>query len=72
MQFAGMPSTVVDKIIYDATHQILTVVFQSGKVYHYKNVPDHVYISFRNARSKGRYLNRNIKGVYKYESSDLN
>jgi hypothetical protein len=66
-----MPSTVVDKIAYDETHQILTVVFQSGRVYHYKDVPVGVYNSFRNARSKGRYLNRNIKGIYEYESPDL-
>jgi hypothetical protein len=66
-----MPSTVIDKIEYDAEHWILTVVFQSGKVYYYKDVPGSVYISLRAARSKGRYLNKNIKGVYEYESSDL-
>jgi hypothetical protein len=66
-----MPSTVVDKIEYDVEHRVLTVAFQSGKVYYYKDVPHGVYISLRAARSKGRYLNKNIKGVYEYESSDL-
>lgn len=66
-----MPSTVVDKIAYDDKHQILIVVFQSGKIYYYKDVPVKIYISFRAARSKGRYLNKNIKGVYEYESPDI-
>lgn len=66
-----MPSSVVHKIAYNAEKEILTIVFQSGKVYHYKQVPYNIYISLRAARSKGRYLNKNIKGVYTYESPDL-
>ncbi|HKG05053.1 MAG TPA: KTSC domain-containing protein [Pedobacter sp.] len=66
-----MPSTVVEKFEYDPEHKILTIVFKSGRVYQYKDVPYDAYISLRAARSKGRYLNKNIKGVYEYESSDL-
>jgi len=66
-----MPSSVIDKIAYNAEKQILTIVFQSGKIYYYKQVPYGTYISLRAARSKGRYLNKNIKGVYEYESPDL-
>lgn len=65
-----MPSSVIAKILYDANTQILTVIFLSGKAYHYKNVPPGVYHSFRTARSKGRYLNKHIKGAYEYESPD--
>jgi hypothetical protein len=66
-----MPSSVIDKFNYDSDSQILTVVFLSGKVYHYQNVPPETYASLKAAKSKGRYLNKNIKGVYKYESPDL-
>ncbi|WP_285008220.1 KTSC domain-containing protein [Pedobacter faecalis] len=66
-----MPSSVIKHIDYDAGLKILTVVFQSGKVYYYKNVPQGAYLSLKTARSKGAYLNKCIKGVYEYESSDL-
>jgi len=65
-----MPSTVVNRIEYDADQRILTVVFQSGKVYYYKDVPEGAYLSLRSARSQGGYLNKCIKGVYEYESAD--
>lgn len=63
-----MPSTVIDRFTYDAAHEILTVVFQSGSVYQYKNVPKNVYLTLKGARSKGGYLNKYIKGVYEYEN----
>jgi hypothetical protein len=66
-----MPSSVVNRIAYDAELKILTVVFQSGKVYYYKDVPNGAYLTLKTARSKGAYLNKYIKGVYEYESSDL-
>jgi len=66
-----MPSTVVNRIEYNAEQRILTVVFQSGRVYYYKDVPEDAYLSLKTAPSKGRYLNKCIKGVYEYESPDL-
>ncbi|WP_449437144.1 KTSC domain-containing protein [Pedobacter steynii] len=63
-----MPSSVIDRILYNKEEQVLTVIFLSGQVYDYKNVPYNTYLSFRAARSKGRYLNKYIKGVYQYEN----
>ncbi len=62
-----MPSSVVDRVVYDPEKKVLTVVFQSGKVYAYKGVPEGVFLSFRSARSKGRYLNNYIKSKYEFE-----
>ncbi|GAA3797649.1 hypothetical protein GCM10022403_034400 [Streptomyces coacervatus] len=45
---------------------ILEVEFHSGGVYQYRHVPEHVYIGFINASSKGTYLDRRVKGVYGY------
>lgn len=66
-----MPSTVIDKLAYDLESKVLCVVFQSGKVYYYKDVPHGVYLTLKTARSKGGYLNKYIKGVYAYESSEI-
>ncbi|TKC09629.1 KTSC domain-containing protein [Pedobacter frigoris] len=65
-----MPSTVIDRVEYDPENRILSVVFQSGRVYYYKEVPQGIYLTLRAARSKGRYLNNYIKGVYEFESSN--
>ncbi len=51
---------------YDETSQILIVEFNSGSRYNYYDVPQHVYDGMKSADSKGRYLNAEIKGVYRY------
>lgn len=66
-----MPSTVIAKIEYDESNRILSVIFLSGKVYYYKDVPKNVFITLRAAKSKGRYLNKYIKGAFEYESSEI-
>jgi hypothetical protein len=62
-----MPSSVVANLHYNPDTKDLTVIFVSGSIYIYKNVPDHVFISFKTARSKGRFLNRVIKDNYDFE-----
>ncbi len=49
---------------YDPTSSILEVEFNSGSIYQYLDVPESEYEGLMNAASKGRYLNRNIKGHY--------
>lgn len=62
-----MPSSVVSAITYDASKSILVVIFVSGMVYEYKNVPEEIYLEMKNSGSKGTYLNKNIKGNYLFE-----
>lgn len=62
-----MPSSVVAHIRYDPDTATLRIVYVSGMVYDYKNVPGKVYESMKNATSKGKYLNRYIKGKYDFE-----
>lgn len=61
-----MPSTAIARIGYDIASRILKVTFVSGAVYAYYEVPDEVYIDFMKAKSKGRYLNRFIKGFFDF------
>lgn len=62
-----MPSTVVASMHYDAAAHALTVVFVSGNVYKYLDVPQKVYEAMKTSGSKGIYLNKHIKGNYPFE-----
>jgi len=65
-----MPSSVVKTILYNPDSKQLTVVFQSGAVYTYYDVPESVYVGFKTARSKGKYLNQYIVDAYSFERKD--
>jgi KTSC domain-containing protein len=62
-----MPSTVISQYSYDPAKQVLRVVFVSGLIYNYKNVPQEVYNEMKMSISKGTYLNKHIKGIYPFE-----
>jgi hypothetical protein len=62
-----MPSSVVAAIRYDATISTLRVIYVSGSVYDYKQVPEKVYKEMRTASSKGEFLNKRIKPNYEFE-----
>lgn len=62
-----MPSSVVARYTYDAAKQVLRVVFVSGLVYDYKDVPPEVYAAMKASGSKGAFLNTEIKGKYAFE-----
>ena len=62
-----MPSSVVAHMHYDVATKTLRVVFVSGMVYDYKNVPEKVYTAMKTSGSKGIYLNKHIKNHYAFE-----
>lgn len=51
---------------YDVDNQVLTVEFNSGSRYDYYDVPEHIFEGMKTVDSKGRYLNAEIKGHYRY------
>ena len=65
-----MPSTVISKYYYKPDLQILTIVYVSGMVYDYLDVPQEIFDEFRAAYSKGIYLNKNIKPFFKYNKKE--
>jgi hypothetical protein len=65
-----MPSTVIHHFIYNETNHRLRVFFISGIAYDYMNVPKELYDSLRHAISKGKFLNKYIKGKYPFEKID--
>jgi hypothetical protein len=57
-------SSVIDDFDYNTIARALQVVFRTGGVYEYANVPPTVYLEFLNADSKGTYFNTNIRNRY--------
>ena len=62
-----MPSSVILRMEYNAHTSTLRVVFVSGLIYDYENVPEMIYRDMKAAGSKGTFLNRNIKGHYTFK-----
>ena len=55
---------------YDQKSRILQVVFRTGGIYRYKNVPSDKYDELMSAESIGQYMHKNIIGHYDYERLD--
>lgn len=51
---------------YDPQRQVLTMVFRDGGTYEYAGVPRRVFYNLTRVKSTGRFLDRNIKGVFPY------
>jgi hypothetical protein len=54
-------SSVIASMGYQADQRILEIEFRSGDIYAYFEVPEEEYTAFRNAESKGTYLNSVFK-----------
>ncbi|MBW8362694.1 MAG: KTSC domain-containing protein [Kaistella sp.] len=65
-----MPSTVIKKYFYHPEQEILTIIYVSGSVYDYFEVPQVVFDEFRAAYSKGVFLHKNIKPFYRYQKKE--
>lgn len=64
-----MPSTVIQNMRFDPVQKILEIVFRGARgAYRYFEVPAEEWQRFRNAPSKGVYLNQFFKSrKYSYE-----
>jgi hypothetical protein len=62
-----MPSTVIEKMEYDAEASTLLIRYTSGQSYLYKNVPETVYKDLKASRVKGRFLRFFIRDQYAFE-----
>ena len=62
-----MPSTVISTISYDKGQAILKIIFVSGMVYNYENVPEEIYNGLLSSASKGIFFNQYIKGKFKFK-----
>lgn len=44
----------------------LEILFTSGSVYQYFDVPEHVYEALMSADSHGRFFNEHVRGHFRY------
>jgi hypothetical protein len=61
-----MPSSVIAGFDYEPESEELTVLFRSGRVYVYRQVPEEVFLAFKAAPSKGAFFNRRIRDRYPF------
>jgi hypothetical protein len=61
-----MPSSVVASMKYMPERLTLRIIYVSGMIYDYQNVPPEVYAEMRASGSKGKFLNERIKGHYRF------
>ena len=64
MRRTHIDSTSLKSVGYEPDTQTLEVEFHGGRVYQYSEVPPRRYRELLEAESAGRYMNREIKGVY--------
>jgi len=63
-RFRRMPSTVIQRFVYEPETGELTIEFVTGRRYRYSDVPPEEVDDFRAAFSKGAYFNRHIRDSY--------
>jgi len=66
MERTNVTSSNIASIGYDLSQSVLEVEFISGDIYQYFNVPQHLYLNFMSASSKGSFLSDHIRFNYRY------
>jgi hypothetical protein len=64
MQLITVDSSMIHAVGYDPKEEALEVVFTSGKIYRYTNVPQATYDQLMASSSKGSYMRSCIIGVF--------
>lgn len=59
-------SSNVAEVGYDENQRIMEVLFRSGTLYQYFDVPPQIYAELMQSSSVGSYLNSNVKGQFRY------
>jgi hypothetical protein len=65
-----MPSTIIRAFDYRPESRELDVLFTTGRLYRYANVPPEAAQAFRSAFAKGRHFNARIRGCYQFRELD--
>lgn len=64
MKLVTVESSMIHAVGYDSDKQELEVVFNSGRIYRYMDVPYQEYEDLLASGSKGQYMRANIIDVY--------
>jgi hypothetical protein len=66
MELTTVESSMIHAVGYDAATRTLEVIFNSGGIYFYDDVPPEVYEGLMAAESKGSFMRSAILDVYPY------
>lgn len=66
MKRSKLTSSTLSSAGYDVDDEILELEFTSGQVYHYFDVPEHLFTGLMKAVSPGEYFNQYIKDEYDF------
>ncbi len=66
MQLEIVESSMIHAVGYDKEKRLLEIIFVTGGIYQYVNVPSEVYEGLLKAESKGQYFLANIRDMYDY------
>jgi hypothetical protein len=61
-----MPSSVIRAYRYYPAERRLDILFLTGRLYSYHEVPQEVYDAMRDTFSKGEFFNAHIRDRYRY------
>ena len=64
MEKIDIVSSILKSAYYDNNYNMLSVTFKNGKEYAFYNVPNDIWVGFKNSESKGSFFSRYIKGKY--------
>jgi hypothetical protein len=67
MQSVPLESTLLASASYHGRRRLLDVIFHSGELYRYFNVPSACYQGLLAADSKGTYFNLHIRNCFPYQ-----
>lgn len=59
-------SSEIRSVGYDPSAKVLEIEFNSGGIYQYFGVPEHLYTELMAASSHGTYFNQHIKNKFSY------
>lgn len=68
--FRPIESRIFDGAKYDGRTRTLTVLFDSGACYAFREVPREVYLDFTRIVNPGEYFNKRIRNVYPFTRVD--
>ncbi len=68
MELVTVESGAIHAIGYDGENGILEIIFNTGRIYQFIHVPPEQYRALRDAESKGRYFNENIRDTFPFWS----
>tara|TARA_R100000808_G_C2082095_1_gene105548 strand:- start:279 stop:491 length:213 start_codon:yes stop_codon:yes gene_type:complete len=67
MKMQKVESSMVKAVGYDSEEGSLHVKFNNDSIYKYLEVPEALFHSLLGAESKGKYINKNVKNLFKFE-----